>query len=116
MSKSPPAHRGRAFPSFLFPVPCSQFPALTRDLAFVCPRETPVVTLEKLIKQAVGPILEHIELFDVYEGVQVGLNKKSVAFSLRLRGEDRTLTDDEADAAVERAIRALSAQGASLRA
>ena len=72
--------------------------------------------LEKLIAGAVGGHLEHIELFDVYEGVQVGLNKKSVAFSLRLRAADRTLTDEEADAAVKNALAALAEVGATLRA
>ena len=76
----------------------------------------PVVTLERLIKQAIGKNLETIELFDVYEGVQVGLSRKSVAFSLKLRAADRTLTDEEADAAVKKAIKALAEIGAVLRA
>jgi len=93
-----------------------KYPAITRDLAFVCDRSVPVLTLEKLIKNAVGTKLEKIELFDVYEGVQVGPFKKSVAFSLTLRAADRTLTDEEADAAVKKAIKALSDIGATLRA
>ena len=71
--------------------------------------------LEKLIAAAAGDILEKIELFDVYEGVQVGPLKKSVAFSLTLRAKDRTLTDAEADAAAQNAIRALAEEGAVLR-
>ncbi|MBQ7688678.1 MAG: phenylalanine--tRNA ligase subunit beta [Clostridia bacterium] len=93
-----------------------KFPALARDLAFVCDKTVPVVTLERLIKQAIGKNLETIELFDVYEGVQVGLSRKSVAFSLKLRAADRTLTDEEADAAVKKAIKALAEIGAVLRA
>ncbi|MBR5409756.1 MAG: phenylalanine--tRNA ligase subunit beta [Clostridia bacterium] len=93
-----------------------RFPALTRDLAFVCDKSLPVLTIEKLMKKAIGEILEHIELFDVYEGVQVGPFKKSVAFSLTLRGKDRTLTDEEANAAVSRAVNAAAAVGAILRA
>ena len=92
-----------------------RFPALTRDLAVVCKKDVPVIALEKAISAAIGGILEHIELFDVYEGAQVGLNRKSVAFSLRLRGADRTLKDEEADAAMQRAIAALSELGAELR-
>lgn len=92
-----------------------KYPALTRDLSFVCDKDMPVLKLEKLMKKAVGDILEHIELFDVYEGSNIGNNKKSVAFSLRLRGADRTLTDDEADAAVQETINALAEVGAELR-
>ena len=93
-----------------------RFPALTRDLAFVCDKNVPVLSLEKIMGKAIGDILESIALFDVYEGVQVGPFKKSVAFSLTLRGKDRTLTDDEANAAVNRAINAAAALGAVLRA
>ena len=92
-----------------------RYPAITRDLAFVCEKEVPVLTLEKLISGAVGKKLEKIELFDVYEGIQVGPNKKSVAFSLTLRAADRTLTDEEADTAVKKAIKALAEIGATLR-
>lgn len=95
--------------------PLPKYPAMTRDLAFVCDRATPVLQLEKRIAEAVGKVLEKIELFDVYEGAQIGLNKKSVAFSLMLRAADRTLTDDEADAAMQSAINALKELGAELR-
>ena len=95
--------------------PLPKYPAMTRDLAFVCEKATPVLQLEKLISEAVGGTLESIDLFDVYEGIQIGANKKSVAFSLVLRAADRTLTDEEADAAVKRAIERLRAIGAELR-
>lgn len=96
--------------------PLPKFPASTRDLAVVCARETPVLALERVIGDAVGAILEEISLFDVYEGKQIEAGKKSVAFSLRLRASDRTLTDEEADASVKRAVKALAKLGASLRA
>ena len=95
--------------------PLPRFPAITRDLAVVCERSTPVAQLEKTIAAAAGGNLESIALFDVYEGIQVGPNKKSVAFSLTLRAKDRTLTDAEADAEVQRAINALASIGAMLR-
>ena len=95
--------------------PLPKFPSVTRDLAFVCDKTEPVGRLEKLIAAAAGDILEKIELFDVYEGVQVGPLKKSVAFSLTLRAKDRTLTDAEADTAAQNAIRALAEEGAVLR-
>ncbi len=92
-----------------------KYPALTRDLAFVCDRDMPVLRLEKLMKKAAGKNLEHIELFDVYQGGNIASDKKSVAFSLRLRASDRTLTDEEADSAVKKVIKALSEVGAVLR-
>ena len=51
---------------------------------------------------AAGALLESIEMFDVYRGIQVGLGKKSVAFSLTFRAADRTLTDDEVQKAMEK--------------
>ncbi len=92
-----------------------RFPASTRDLAFVCDADLPVLRLEKMIAQAVGKILENIALFDVYVGSQIPAGMKSVAFSIRMRAADRTLTDEEADAAMKRAIKALSAIGIELR-
>ncbi len=92
-----------------------RFPALTRDLAFVCDRDIPVLKLEKLIKKAVGVNLEAVELFDVYQGEQIAGDKKSVAFSLRLRGSEGTLTTEEADEAMKCAIEALKTAGAVLR-
>ena len=96
--------------------PLPKFPASTRDIAVVCARETPVLTLERVIGEAIGAILEEISLFDVYEGKQIEAGKKSAAFSLRLRAADRTLTDEEADAAMKRAVKALAKIGATLRA
>ena len=95
--------------------PSPRFPALTRDLAVVCDRITPVLLLEKLIAKAVGKTLEHISLFDVYQGEQIEKGKKSVAFSLRLRAADKTMTDAEADEAMNKAIKALDDVGAELR-
>lgn len=92
-----------------------RFPASTRDLAFVCDIDLPVLGLEKKISEAVGKILEGISLFDVYVGSQIPQGKKSVAFSIRMRAADRTLTDEEADAAMKRAIKALKALGIELR-
>lgn len=92
-----------------------KFPATSRDLAFVCEKDIPVLSLEKLISSAVGKTLENISLFDVYEGTQVGDGMKSVAFSLRLRSPERTLTDEEADGAVKKAVKALEKIGVKLR-
>ena len=96
--------------------PLPKYPATTRDLAFVCDIDTPVLVLEKAITKAAGNILENIELFDVFTGAQVGENKKSVAFNLRFRSADHTLTDEECTNAVNKAIKAVEKLGATLRA
>ena len=90
-------------------------PATTRDLAVVCDRATQVLTLEKAIKNAIGKTREKVELFDVYTGEQIAADKKSVAFNIRLRSAEKTLTDEEADTAMQKAMQALSELGASLR-
>lgn len=92
-----------------------KFPAVTRDLAFVCDRDIPVLTLEKEIRSAVGKTLESVKLFDVYEGEQIESGKKSVAFNIQMRSADKTLTDEEADAAMKRIVKALGKMGISLR-
>ena len=73
------------------------------------------MTLEKAISGAVGKILESITLFDVYVGSQIPENMKSVAFSIKMRAADRTLTDEEADSAMKKAIDALAKMGIKLR-
>lgn len=92
-----------------------KFPATSRDLAFVCDADIPVKKIEKAISGAVGKILEEVSLFDVYVGSQIPEGMKSVAFNIRMRAADRTLTDEEADAAMKRSIKALEAMGISLR-
>ncbi len=93
-----------------------KYPVTTRDLAFVVDAATPVLVLEKAIRQAISSsILEKLELFDVYTGDQVGKDKKSVAFSLKFRASDRTLTDEEVDAAVKKAVKSVEKCGGVLR-
>lgn len=92
-----------------------KFPAVTRDLAFVCDSDVPVLSLEKAVKDAVGAKLESINLFDVYQGTQIENGKKSVAFSLKLRSKEATLTDEECDSAMKKAVKAVSQLGAVLR-
>ena len=95
--------------------PLPRFPASSRDLAFVCDIDVPVMTLEKAISGAVGKILEDITLFDVYVGSQIPDKMKSVAFSIRMRAADHTLTDEESDSAMKKAIDALAKMGINLR-
>ena len=96
--------------------PLPRFPASTRDLAVICEDSLPVAVIEKTISGAVGGILEQIRLFDVYRGAPISAGKKSVAYSLVLRAADRTLTVEECDKAIERALNALSQYGITLRA
>ena len=97
-------------------MPLPKFPASTRDLSLICDDEIPVAELEKAIKNACGKILEKVTLFDVYKGKQIEDGKKSVSYSLTLRSHEGTLTDEQADSAVKKALKALSAIGAELRA
>ncbi len=96
--------------------PLPKYPAVTRDIALICDEDVPVLTLEKAIRSAAGKLLESISLFDVYRGKQLGENKKSLAFSLVLRSAEGTLTDEQADAAMKRILKAVEALGAQLRA
>ncbi|MEG0899762.1 MAG: phenylalanine--tRNA ligase subunit beta [Oscillospiraceae bacterium] len=96
--------------------PLPKFPPIERDLALLCDDDMPVMDLEDAISSAVGKILEKIELFDIYKGSQISQDKKSVAFNLILRGSDRTLTLEEADNAIKKALKAVEKLGATLRA
>ena len=96
--------------------PLPKFPAITRDLSLVCADEVPVGDLQAAMKKAVGNILEQITLFDVYKGEQIAAGMKSVSFSIRMRSHEGTLTDEQADAAMKRVLKALKEHGATLRA
>ena len=90
--------------------PLPKFPASTRDIAVIVEDSVPVAALEDAIRRSAGAILENVTLFDVYRGSQVPEGKKSVAYSLIMRAADRTLTDDECDAAQQRAVGALETE------
>ena len=81
-----------------------RFPAVTRDLALVCDEALTVGQLERCITAAAGKLLQKINLFDIYRGPGIAAGKKSVAFSLELRAEDRTLTDEDSTGVVERVL------------
>lgn len=92
-----------------------KFPATTRDIALVCDDATESAYIEAKIRKACGEVLEKLSVFDVYKGDKIEAGKKSIAYSLILRGKDRTLTDEEADAAIKRSLKALSEDGITLR-
>ena len=87
--------------------PLPRFPAITRDIAVVCDAAVPVGELTECIRKAEKNILRGVKLFDVYTGVGIPEGKKSVAFSLTLRSDDGTLTDDHAEEAVRAVLDAL---------
>ena len=89
------------------PVPApriSTFPVATQDVALVVPAGTPAAEVEAALRDGGGELLESVRLFDVYRGSQVGEGRASLAFALRFRAADRTLTADEASAAREAAV------------
>ncbi|MFK4068865.1 phenylalanine--tRNA ligase subunit beta [Streptomyces sp. NPDC029674] len=94
----------------------STFPVATQDVALVVDQEVPAAVVEYFLRGGAGELLESIRLFDVFEGEQIGAGKKSLAYALRFRAADRTLTVDEASAARDAAV-ALAAErtGAVLR-
>jgi phenylalanyl-tRNA synthetase beta chain len=79
-----------------------KFPAVLRDLAVSVPESVPVGEVVSAAREAAGDVLEELRIFDLYRGEQAGEGRKSVAMSLKFRLEDRTLTDEEAQAIVER--------------
>jgi phenylalanyl-tRNA synthetase beta chain len=96
--------------------PVSRFPAVTRDVAFLVRRDTPARQAETLIRQRAGNDLESLALFDAYEGRPLPEGYRNLAFSLTFRRLDRTLTDEEVNAAMERIRGSLRDElGAQLR-
>lgn len=87
----------------------STFPVATQDVALVVPAEVPADEVLKALREGAGELLEDVALFDVYAGKGIEDGKKSLAFGLRFRAADRTLTADEASAARESAV-ALAAE------
>ncbi len=94
----------------------SAFPPVERDLALVVNDDLPSAELERIIREAAGPLLRDLTLFDLYSGPQVPENKKSLAFSLVFQADDRTLTDEEVNHILNQVLQAAEAKvGAVLR-
>ncbi|WP_456847633.1 phenylalanine--tRNA ligase subunit beta-related protein, partial [Cellulomonas sp. P5_C6] len=103
-------------------VPVSTFPVLKEDIALVVGADVAAADLLDAVRvgaasSPAGDVVEEVRLFDVYAGSQVGDERKSLAFSLRLRADDRTLTAQEAAAVREAVVAEAHARfGATLRA
>jgi phenylalanyl-tRNA synthetase beta chain len=96
--------------------PVSPYPPVLEDLAVVVDEALPAAHVEAVIRRAAGGLLERIQLFDLYEGEQIGAGKKSLAYSLVYRSGERTLTDEEVRAVRQRIVKALQEEvGGSLR-
>ena len=97
-------------------VPLPKYPTVSRDLSLICDESVTVAQIEDVITAAAGKLLRNIRLFDIYRGTGVAEGKKSMAFSLELRADDRTLTDTDSEQVVTKVLAALSEKlGATLR-
>lgn len=97
-------------------VPVSTFPVAKEDVALIVDAAVPAAAVEAALRAGAGELLESVRLFDVYTGPQVGEGRKSLAFALRMRAPDRTLTAAEAAGVRDAAVaRATAATGAVLR-
>jgi phenylalanyl-tRNA synthetase beta chain len=95
----------------------SPFPAVFQDVSLVVSAHVPAQAVADAVREGAGELLEDIQLFDVFTGPQLGEDRKSLTFALRFRAPDRTLTEDDASAARDAAVRrAAEAVGAELRA
>ena len=88
-------------------VPLPKYPTVSRDLAILCDEAVTVAEAENVITASAGKLLRGVKLFDIYRGTGVPEGKKSLAFSLQLRADDRTLTDTDSEEVVTKVLTAL---------
>lgn len=97
-------------------VPLPKYPSVSRDIAVVCDEALTAGELEDCICEAGGKLLREVRLFDIYRGKGIEDGKKSMAFSMLLRADDRTLTDTDSDGVMNAVLSALEKKfGAKLR-
>ncbi len=94
----------------------AKYPAVTRDISMVVPKEILVGQIEDILAQRGGKMLESYQLFDIYEGSQILAGYKSVAYSITFRAKDHTLTDEEVNAVMKKILNGLQGMGIELRA
>lgn len=96
--------------------PLPKYQGLHRDLSLICDEAVTVAQIEDTITASAGKLLRDVKLFDIYRGTGVPEGKKSMAFSLELRADDRTLTDTDSESVVNKVLTALKDKlGATLR-
>lgn len=93
----------------------AKFPAVTRDLSMVVPKDILVGQIEEVIAQRGGRHLESYELFDLYEGAQIKLGFKSVAYTITFRNKEKTMEEAEISAAMKKILNGLQDLGIELR-
>ena len=93
----------------------AKFPAVTRDISMVMPKEILVGQVEEVIEKKGGAYLESYALFDIYEGEQIKKGFKSVAYSIVFRAKDKTLEEAEITSAMNKILEGLEALGIELR-
>lgn len=93
----------------------AKYPAVSRDISMVLPKNVLVGEIEKILEQRGGKILESYQLFDVYEGDQIEAGSKSVAYSLSFRAKDRTLEENDISSVMKKILNGLEGLGAVLR-
>jgi len=93
----------------------AKYPAVSRDISMVLPKEILAGQIEAVIAQRGGKILEEYQLFDIYEGEQIKAGYKSVAYSITFRAKDRTLEESDVSGAMKKILNGLEALGAELR-
>ena len=93
----------------------AKFPAVTRDISMLVPKEILAGDIEKMIRQRGGKILESLKLFDVYEGDQIGEGYKSLAYSLQFRDMNKTLSDEDVNGAMKKILNGLESMKIELR-
>lgn len=93
----------------------AKFPAVSRDISMVVPKEIMVGQIEDVIKQRGGNILEGYNLFDIYEGDQIEKGFKSVAYNIVFRAKDRTLEESDVSGAMKKILNGLEELGIQLR-
>lgn len=93
----------------------ARFPAVSRDISMVVPKEVLVGQIEQMIAQRGGKILESYSLFDIYEGSQIKEGFKSVAYSITFRAKDKTLEEADVSVAMKKILNGLEQMGIELR-
>ena len=93
----------------------ARFPAVTRDLSMVVPKEIPAGTIEKMIRQRGGKLLESVTLFDIYEGEQIEEGYKSMAYKFVLRSPEKTLDEKDITSVMNKIMNGLESLNIQLR-
>ena len=94
----------------------AKYPAVTRDISMVVPKNVLVGQIEAMLEQRGGKILESFSLFDIYEGSQILAGYKSVAYSITFRAKDHTLEEKEVTSAMNKILNGLKSMNIELRA